>query len=1069
MAGNDSKPPSVPLSFSNHFWGVEEKGVGVLLQRMRDAKQTCEEIKSFYKERIAIEEEYSRRLTALSRKALGQAEVGTLKSALEGVRLETEQSAKAHANTGVQLRTELEGSLVAFASGLRERRKSAQASVDKLWKVKQAQQLAATKARDKYEADCNKVSGCLAQQSMASGRELQRNTARLEKAQSTVTASRRDYQLAVRNLAETTQKWDREWKIACDRFQDLEEERIDFLKSNIWAYTNILSTVCVSDDEFCENIRVALESCDVEKDIITFVKERGTGQEIPHAPEYINFMDGLSGPSEGSDAYSLAQFSRQQNPQFKTSPIPEVMEEITPPVTREEDTVAESLVERPSQIDNLLASLAYGPNPQRTSVLGSMRSSTKAPESPSSLKSSRSRAGTDASIMAHPMESVIVLQHPDEQLSSAQSSPVHRGRSPSGESSSSHATTVSSGDEHELTTPVKVAPPQPASPAASLTPTRSNGSASPPKKRNGWNIPFRRRDNSSTLEMETAWTEDHVDADDAPRRLSPSKGITPPYVAKYAVSTPDLQEPQVSPSPGRRQSPMRRSPGGATVLSRGSQREPSPEPDAVDPIDPRANVVLSVGENQFAVSRRGRQDDVQDEEVLDNGDPLRAALASLRGEPVVETQRRQPAQDKYAALSGNATRASQRNGRRVISYSAPTSPANNAGRVEDGAVAPPPTHVQQVPMRQPDFSTARPARVLTNASSSSPATAKLAAPPAAYTSADMMHTSGEFASRTRQMFGGLAPPRRRATETEELGPGQYHQRSPSRAVEGGSPGGYSQPPRSRSRQDLGGGYQEPRRSNSRQDLGDSPGGYQQPPRATSRQDGGSPGYQPPRSTSRQDGGSPRSYYAGQGRSPSGSPGYQQPPRNVSRQDDGRPVSSYGRSPSQMEYGSNRVSPAGRNIEEYSVAPSATTMRRPRSAYFYGEEQVERGEIQQRPRSGYDTADRPARAQSPRAQSRGDTIPGDERRDYDRLKSKSAMDMRRPVELPTESRDGQPVLSYARAMYDYRAMIPEEVSFRKGDVLLVLQMQDDGWWETEVFGPRSRPQVGLAPSNFLHTL
>lgn len=32
------------------------------------------------------------------------------------------------------------------------------------------------------------------------------------------------------------------------KFQDLEEERLDFTKSSLWTYANIASTVCVSDD-----------------------------------------------------------------------------------------------------------------------------------------------------------------------------------------------------------------------------------------------------------------------------------------------------------------------------------------------------------------------------------------------------------------------------------------------------------------------------------------------------------------------------------------------------------------------------------------------------------------------------------------------------------------------------------------------------------------------------------------------------------------------------------------------------------------------------------------------------
>jgi hypothetical protein len=37
------------------------------------------------------------------------------------------------------------------------------------------------------------------------------------------------------------------------KFQDLEEERLDFTKSSLWAYANIASTVCVSDDAVSSN------------------------------------------------------------------------------------------------------------------------------------------------------------------------------------------------------------------------------------------------------------------------------------------------------------------------------------------------------------------------------------------------------------------------------------------------------------------------------------------------------------------------------------------------------------------------------------------------------------------------------------------------------------------------------------------------------------------------------------------------------------------------------------------------------------------------------------------------
>jgi hypothetical protein len=58
---------------------------------------------------------------------------------------------------------------------------------------------------------------------------------------------------------------------------------------------------------------------------------------------------------------------------------------------------------------------------------------------------------------------------------------------------------------------------------------------------------------------------------------------------------------------------------------------------------------------------------------------------------------------------------------------------------------------------------------------------------------------------------------------------------------------------------------------------------------------------------------------------------------------------------------------------------------------------------------------------------------------------------------------------ARAMYSDSAAIPEELSFAKGDILSVLRLQDDGWWEAEVreSAKGTRPgTVGLVPSNYL---
>ncbi|KPI43902.1 Septation protein imp2 [Cyphellophora attinorum] len=310
LSGGDA-PPSVPLSFSNNFWGRDDAGVDPLLTRMANAKTTCDELKSFYAARAAIEDDYARKLAQLSRKPLGSVEQGTLRSSLDVARGETEAMSKQHALIAQQMKSECEEPLGAFAGGMKERRKIVQNGIEKLLKTKQGQTSHVNKCRDKFEQDSLRIKGYLAQGHMVMGQEERKNKAKLEKTQINMATNSSEYESAVKVLEETTGRWNKEWKAACDKFQDLEEE------------------LCVSDDASCEKVRLALEKCEVEKDISSFIKTSGTGQEIPDPPKYINFcrgdIDSASEVSQDED-YTVAQFARTTNPAFRTcSPKPAAM------------------------------------------------------------------------------------------------------------------------------------------------------------------------------------------------------------------------------------------------------------------------------------------------------------------------------------------------------------------------------------------------------------------------------------------------------------------------------------------------------------------------------------------------------------------------------------------------------------------------------------------------------------------------------------------------------------------------------------------------------------------------
>ena len=172
-----------------------------------------------------------------------------LRNSLDTIRTETERQAGYHLQLAQQIRTDLEGSSADFYARQVQHKKTYQAMIEKQFRQKQEQEARVMKAREKYEADCLLINSYTAQSTLVQGRDLDKITSRLERAQRTVQANERDFANFAKTLQTTAAKWEQDWKDFCDSCQDLEEDRLDFMRDNMWAYANAVSTVCVTDDE----------------------------------------------------------------------------------------------------------------------------------------------------------------------------------------------------------------------------------------------------------------------------------------------------------------------------------------------------------------------------------------------------------------------------------------------------------------------------------------------------------------------------------------------------------------------------------------------------------------------------------------------------------------------------------------------------------------------------------------------------------------------------------------------------------------------------------------------------
>ncbi|KAG0350559.1 Proline-serine-threonine phosphatase-interacting protein 2, partial [Podila minutissima] len=268
--------------------GKDDAGYSALTTRMRHAKLTCQEILGMFQARAALEEEYGKKLLKLSKAPLGKDELGSLRDSLDVVRYEIEATGKSHIELASKMRDQLENALADFNNSQKDKRKLHQVSIDRTFRNKQLYLQQLVKAKEKYDAECIRTKGLSAAKMNLVGKELDKVSLKMEKTELASRAADVEYQASIRQLTEINDKWIVEWRTACDKFQLLEEQRIDYVRTCLWNYANIISSTCVADDESCERIRSSLEVCDVNQNLQSFIDASATGDETPDIPTYLN-------------------------------------------------------------------------------------------------------------------------------------------------------------------------------------------------------------------------------------------------------------------------------------------------------------------------------------------------------------------------------------------------------------------------------------------------------------------------------------------------------------------------------------------------------------------------------------------------------------------------------------------------------------------------------------------------------------------------------------------------------------------------------------------------------------
>ena len=160
---------------------------------------------------------------------------------------ETESQAKFHLILAQQFRSGFELPTTAFHARLFHHKTTHQAGIEKLFKTKQIWESCVNEAREKYEQECAQIKSFKAQASLALGKDREEIGIKLELIQKTNQTQEHelsDFSIA---LNETVIKWEQDWKSFCDSCQDLEEDRMNFLKNSLCSYANAVSKTYMAD------------------------------------------------------------------------------------------------------------------------------------------------------------------------------------------------------------------------------------------------------------------------------------------------------------------------------------------------------------------------------------------------------------------------------------------------------------------------------------------------------------------------------------------------------------------------------------------------------------------------------------------------------------------------------------------------------------------------------------------------------------------------------------------------------------------------------------------------------
>eukprot|EP00127_Corallochytrium_limacisporum_P002120 Clim_evm14s108 gene=Clim_evmTU14s108 len=267
-----------------NMWGSDEYlGYQKVLAKVKAGKANSKQFLSFLKAKAQLEEQHSKKLTMLAKQASTVTEEDSVGQAWDQFLSQTEAQANVHlglAKALLQLESLGTALLNKQTAVRKELGKRVQQAQNQRTQAKNNHDKALKNYQMKHMEDKRQKRAAAAGGNLAK-KEWHARQKKATKAGQTHAQAKGDYEKAVGLLEQSRINWITETARAYTAFQALEEDRQGYIRQQMWDYTNALSESFIANDQACENIRLALEACNVQEDMRQWQARNATGQEKP--------------------------------------------------------------------------------------------------------------------------------------------------------------------------------------------------------------------------------------------------------------------------------------------------------------------------------------------------------------------------------------------------------------------------------------------------------------------------------------------------------------------------------------------------------------------------------------------------------------------------------------------------------------------------------------------------------------------------------------------------------------------------------------------------------------------